>query len=81
MPTERDPWLSRLPDLKEKIVGFLTFSREPVEMLAILEQFRKHGEVDDLVFEQAIAELLQFGVISHIPETVKLMIARNNGHC
>ena len=72
MPTERDPWLSRLPDLKEKIVGFLTFSREPVEMLAILEQFRKHGEVDDQVFELAVAQLLQEQSISLMPNTVKL---------
>jgi len=84
MPTERDPWLSRLPDLpsmKGQILGYMTVAKEPVEMLAMLEQFRKHGQVDDLVFEQAIAELLQFGVISHIPETVKLMIARKYGHC
>jgi len=78
------PWFTRLPDLPEmkgQILGYMTVAKEPVEMLAMLEQFRKHGQVDDLVFEQAIAELLQFGVISHIPETVKLMIARKYGHC
>ena len=61
-----------IPDLKNQIVGFLTFSSEPVEMLSILEHFRKHGEVDDLVFEKAVAELLQYGFISHVPDTVKL---------
>ena len=60
------------PDLKNQIVGFLTFSSEPVEMLSILEQLRKHNQVDDLIFEKAVAELLQYGFISHVPDTVKL---------
>ena len=83
MPTE-SPWFTRLPDLpemKSRILGFLTFANEPIEMLEIFEQLRKSGKVDDLTFERAVAELLQFGFISNVPETVKLCIGRIDGHC
>ena len=64
--------LEEVEAMKAQVNGYLTFAKEPIEYLHILEQFRRHGEVDDQVFELAVAKLLQEGGAFLVPDTVKL---------